>query len=199
MSYRDQPQPELLAFGELVRRQRRRKQLSMNQLCKVTGVSSSHMCYIEAGKVRVGAPSMRLIMAVLGIADAEAWIVAVHGLEGPFDIQTARKLCDVLQLEHQPLPNVAKLMARLNPMLSCSRCEHTWRKKTKKRPSVCPQCLTKNYDRPWNDKLEAAYVKAQTASNSYWATKTKPQRKQELRKRMASTCKQPLQVQGGAQ
>ena len=189
MSFRQQPNPHLAAFGALVRRQRVRKQLSLTELCKVTGVSSSHMCYIEVGKVRVGAPSMRLIAAVLSIADVEAWIVAVHGLEGPFDIETARRLCEVLQIEDQPTPNVPSLMARLKPMLTCSRCQHSWRKKTIKRPAVCPQCLTKNYDKPWDEQRQAAYTKAQTASNAFWATKTKPQRKQELRKRMAGGAK----------
>jgi transcriptional regulator with XRE-family HTH domain len=189
MSFRLEPNPHLAAFGALVRRKRISKQLSLTELCKVTGVSSSHMCYIEVGKVRVGAPSMRLIAAVLSIADVEAWIVAVHGLEGPFDIETARRLCEVLQIENQPTPNVPSLMARLKPMLTCTRCNHSWRKKTANRPAVCPQGLTSNYDQPWDDKLQAAYTKAQTASKAFWSTKTKPQRKQEPRKRMAGGAK----------
>jgi transcriptional regulator with XRE-family HTH domain len=169
--------PHLAAFGHLLSRQRIRKDLSMNALCKVTGISSSHMCYIESGRSRVGAPSMRLLAAVLNIADIEAWIVAVHGLPGPMDIQTARRVCELLQIPDQPTPNVVPMLAKLKPMLTCSRCKHTWRKKTKNVPNACPHCGTSKYADPWTTEQEERFQRARNASKSFWSKTTKPQRR----------------------
>lgn len=163
------PHPVLLAFGDLLRRKRVAKQLSMNQLCRITGVHSSHACYVQQGRVRIAPAIMRVMAGILGITDIEAWIIACWGLEGPISFADAIKVAEVLQVKAQPI-DVSPYVKKLKPKLRCARCGHEWRKKTSARPSCCPHCRTKHYDvEVWTEKHERAYQHAKKSSTAFWA------------------------------